>query len=241
MTQDTLQDKRIEEDNESLIQEMVRDAETVELPNELKSNPIIHKGDGELEAPMTVKELSFAGYKNVWDTRTYKWAPVLQYMLTQKLRERRPDGSYIWTANNPHKPPVGGHLKCLLHEDSPNRKEYDKMGFRVCKKNNIPNDHEVKQHMLKKHPREWDTIEDKRKEMERQEDRAVQRALFEAVSGKANSGNPTDRLDVTAHPLADKVIMNEVMAKVAENLSKKPIGTSEAPLYVSDKDKAKIK
>ena len=51
-----------------------------------------------------------------------------------------------------------------------------------------------------KHPKEWKALEDKRKERERQEDRAAQKALYEAVSGK-----------------------------------------EKAPLYVSDKDKKKIK
>ncbi len=195
---DTLQDNRdIEKDNEALIAEMVRDAKDIEVPSNLKSNPVIHKGDETLEAPMTVKELTHAGYAEIWDTRTYKWAPVLKYMLTQKLRERRLDGSFIWTANNPHKPFKGGHMKCLLHKDSPDRAEYDKMGLRTCKKSNIPNTHEVKLHMLKKHSKEWATIEDMRKERERQEDRAAQKTLYEAVGGKKTVGNPNAPLYVS--------------------------------------------
>ena len=81
-------------------------------------------------------------------------------------------------------------MKCLLHKDSPNRSEYDKMGFRVCKKSLIPNAFEVKQHMTKKHPKEWQAIEDVRKEKERQEDRAAQRALYEAVGGKKEEKPP---------------------------------------------------
>ncbi len=192
---DTLQD------NESLIAEQLRDAKFVDMPSELKKEPVLHRGDEELDAPMTVKELTSAGYVYVWDSRTYKRAPVLYYMLPSILRRRRDDGSFIWTTNNPHKPFKGGRMKCLLHKDSPDRAEYDKMGFRTCKKSNIINAFEVKMHMQKKHSKEWNAIEDMRKERERQEDRSFQKTLYEAVGGK------------------------------------KTVGTSEAPLYVSDKDK----
>jgi len=192
---DTLQD------NESLIQEALRDAKLVELPSELKENPVIHRGDEELDAPMTVKELTSAGYVYVWDSRTFERAPVLYYMLPSILRRRREDGSFIWTTNDPKKLPKRGAMKCLLHKDSPDRKLYDEMGLRTCKKSNIINAFEVKQHMQKKHPKEWQALEDQRKERERQEDRAFQRTLYETIGGKKEE---------------------------------------KAPLYVSDKDKAKI-
>jgi len=175
---DTLQD------NEGLIQEALRDAKLVELPSELKKNPVIHKGDEELDVPMTVKELTSAGYVYVWDSRTFERAPVLYYMLPSILRRRREDGSFIWTTNDPKQLPKRGILKCLLHKDSPDRAKYDEMGFRTCTRGHIPNAFEVKQHMMKKHPKEWQSIEDERKEKERQEDRAAQRALYEAVGGK---------------------------------------------------------
>ncbi|KKN62198.1 hypothetical protein LCGC14_0514770 [marine sediment metagenome] len=181
---DTLQD------NESLIAEQLRDAKLVELPSELKKEPVIHRGDETLDAPMTVKELTSAGYVYVWDSRTYKRAPVLYYMLPSILRRRREDGSFIWTTNDPKQLPNRGTMLCLLHKDAPNRKEYTEMGFRVCKKNNIINAFEVKQHMLKKHPKEWNSIEDARKDKERQEDRAAQRALYEAVGGKREEKAP---------------------------------------------------
>ena len=181
-TKDTLQD------NESLIQEQLRDAKLVELPSELKESPVIHRGDGELDAPMTVKELSSAGYVYVWDSRTYERAPVLYYMLPSILRRRRDDGSFVWTTNDPKKLPERGTFKCLLHKDDPNRKEYNKMGLRVCKKSNIINEFEVKQHMSKKHSKEWQAIEDMKKERERQEDRADQKLLRDTLIGK--TGEP---------------------------------------------------
>ena len=201
---DTLQD------NESLIAEQLRDAKLVELPSELKKDPVIHRGDEELDAPMTVRELSSAGYVYVWDSRTYKRAPVLYYMLPSILRRRREDGSFIWTTNDPKKLPKRGTMLCLLHKDALDRAKYDEMGMRTCKKSNIINAFEVKMHMQKKHPKEWNAIEDARKDKERLEDRSAQRALYEAVAGKKEE-------------------------KPAEKADKK------APLYVSNKDKVKVK
>lgn len=175
---DTLQD------NESLIAEQLRDAKLVELPSELKENPVIHRGDETLDAPMTVKELSSAGYVYVWDSRTYERAPVLYYMLPSILRRRRDDGSFIWTTNDPKQLPYRGTLKCLLHKDSLDRAAYDKMGLRTCKKHNIINEFEVKQHMLKKHPKEWMAIEDVRKETERLEALEIQKGMLAAMRGK---------------------------------------------------------
>lgn len=181
---DTLQD------NESLIQEQLRDAKFVDMPSELKREPVIHRGDEELDAPMTVKELTSAGYVYVYDSRTFERAPVLYYMLPSILRRRREDGSFIWTTNDPKQLPRRGAMKCLLHKDSPDRAEYDKMGLRTCKKSNIINAFEVKMHMQKKHPKEWQALEDQRKERERQEDRAAQKALYEAVGGKKEEKKP---------------------------------------------------
>ena len=145
---DTLQD------DERSIMEALRDAKIVDVPSELKEGTVIQDDTLDLgDERMTVIELKNAGYIYVWDTRTYKIAPILRYMLPEVMRRRRPDGSYIWTDKDPKKLPQRGTLKCLLHKDSPNRKEYDRMGLRTCKKSNITNDFEVKQHMSKKHPK----------------------------------------------------------------------------------------
>lgn len=166
------------EDREAIIQEMLSKAPRTDIPGGLNEQPVIHRGDKELEAPMTVHEIKSSGYVFVWDTRTYDKIPILYYMLPQKLRQRREDGSYRFTTVDPKKQPRRGTIKCLLHPNSPDRGHYDELGFRVCKKSNINNQHQLKQHMIKKHPQEWRAIEDERKEKERQEDRELQRLLL---------------------------------------------------------------
>lgn len=182
------------QNNETLIQEMLRDAQKTEIPSELRENPIIHRGDEEMPAPMTVKEISGPGYVWIWDTRTFKKVPVLYYMLPSKLRQRRPDGSYRFTTTDPGKQPVRGTIKCMLHKDSPERAHYDELGFRVCIKDNITNDYQLKQHMRKKHPQEWAAIEEARKEKERQEDRELQRLLLTSKLPEAPIKEPEEEV-----------------------------------------------
>lgn len=185
MAEDT-QNKQIEQGNEALIAEMLRDAEAkkAELPSELTKNPVVHKGDATLEAPMVLKEITSAGYVYVWDTRTFEKFPVLYYMLAQKLRSRRPDGSFRFTTNDPKQEPVHGVIKCMLHPDGENRSHYDGLGFRTCKKSNITNHYQLTQHMKRKHPQEWAAIEEERKEKERQEDRTLQKLLLASQANK---------------------------------------------------------
>ncbi len=165
-------------ENESMIEEMLRNAKGIDVPSELQKNPILHKGDTDLPSPMTVSQISSAGYVKVWDTRTFESAPVLYYMLPSVLRRRRQDGSFIWTTNDPKQLPKRGTHKCYLHPDNPNRQVYDSMGLRTCLKANITNEYEVKQHMMKKHPKEWAAIEELKKDAERKEDRELQKLLL---------------------------------------------------------------
>lgn len=203
-----VQDTRTTEENETLVEEMLRDAQTFEPPVE---TPVIHRGDGELDAPMIVKEMTSAGYVYVWDSRTGEKMPVLYYMLAQKLRTRRPDGSYRFTTKDPKITPYRGKLKCYLHKDHPDRVKMDTLGFRICIKDNITNAHQLTQHMRLKHPQEWAHIEEERKEKERQEDRELQRAIL------------------------GRVVRNQEESEEVETTAVAVENTTEAPLYVSDK------
>lgn len=165
-------------EQDALIAEMLRSAKGVELPSELSKQPIIHKGDGELPAPMTVTELRSGKYFYIYSTETGEKVPCLGYMLAQKLRQRLPNGKFRFTTVDPGIRPKQGTIKCMLHPDDPNRKYYDELGFRTCRKHNITNRYQLQQHMKRRHPQEWETIEEERKRKEREEDRALQRLLL---------------------------------------------------------------
>lgn len=168
------------QNNEALIQEMLRDAKTADLPSDLKTNPVISRGDGTLPAPMTVKEISGSGYVWVWDSRTYEKIPILYYMLPSKLRQRREDGSFRFTTTDPGKKPTRGAILCMLHKDGENREGYDALGFRHCKKSNITNAYQLTEHMRKKHPQEWNAIKAEKEDREKVEDRELQRMLLKS-------------------------------------------------------------
>jgi len=170
------------EEREALVQEMLRDTKPVELPSDLTAHPVIHKGDESLEAPMIVREITSAGYVYVWDTKSFEKIPILYYMLPAKMRERRPDGSYRFTTNEPKEKPYRGSIKCFLHKDDPNRKHYDELGFRYCTKENLTNPYQRERHMQMKHSKEWASIENEKKEKERLEDRELQRAILGRVA-----------------------------------------------------------
>ena len=193
--------------NEVLIQEALASAVLVEVPSDLKANPVIHRGDNELESPMTVKELSSAGYVYLYDTETREKSVVLTYMAPSKLRLKRSNGQPYFTATKPAEEPWRGTLKCMLHPDQAERAHYDDMGLPSCQKSNLRNPRELTRHMQKRHKQSWETIQKEKEDKEKAEDRDIQRQILLALAKSAASDEP------------------------------KVIGTPEAPLYVSDKQK----
>ena len=175
--------------NDALVEEMLRDVESkkFELPSELSRDPVIHRGDATLPAPMVAQKVTSAGHVYVYDTRTKQKAPVLYYMLHQILRTRRKDGSVRWTVIDPGEEPTRGQYQCLLHKSDPSRKGYDDLGFPVCPRDHLANRYEVRRHMQLKHRAEWAAIEEDRKDRERQEDREMQQKMMEAMAGKAQT------------------------------------------------------
>jgi predicted RNA-binding Zn-ribbon protein involved in translation (DUF1610 family) len=171
-------------DNDALVEEMLREAKGIELPSELTKNPVLHRGDSDLPAPVTVHEIRSALYFYIWDTQTGEKVPCLGYMLAQKLRQRLPNGKFRFTTKDPGIRPKRGTIKCLLHPDDPNRKEYDNLGFGTCRKSNLTNPYQLEQHMRRRHPQEWKTIESARKKARDDEDRDLQRAVLEQLKPK---------------------------------------------------------
>lgn len=193
-TEDTLSTKGdIERDNEALIQEMLRDKNPVEMPSELIRNPVIHKGDTDLPAPMTVSELRSAKYYYIYSTETGDRVPCLGYMLGQKLRQRLPNGKFRFSVSKPDFEPIRGTTKCMLHPDDPNRIRYNGLGFRTCQKSNLMNPHQLRLHMQHRHKQEWETLEEERKERERGEDRQLQRLLVGQASKNIESEQPIEK------------------------------------------------
>jgi len=160
---------------------MLRSAEKAEEPGELAKNRTVFKGDSEVP-PMVAQKIESAGYVYIYDTRTGEQSLTNRNMLRTQLGKKRPDGSNVFTVVKPNIVPKRGNLKCMLHTEDPNRGHYDLLGLASCLKSNITSPYQVKRHMQKRHQMEWATIEEERKEAERQEDKAFQRNIMSRVA-----------------------------------------------------------
>ena len=169
------------EENKQLLEEMERDAEVAKEPGEIKVKDVLEKGDGEVP-PTMVTELSSAGWVYIYDTKTGDRSLCNRNMLRQHLRKKRPDGSTVFTTVDPGFRPPKGKLKCMLHKDSPDRELYDELGLPSCTKDNLKSKYQVIRHMQKRHKMEWETIEQMRKDKEKDEDRMFQRLLMEKAT-----------------------------------------------------------
>ena len=192
------------DDNYALIQEMVAKAED-SARSDAMPETVVHKGDETLEAPMVAGKVTSAGYKYLYDTLTHERFDILYYMVAAKLKVRRKDGSLRFTADRPSQKPKRGTFKCLLHADNPMREHYDNLGIARCPvgvngKDNISNQYQVTQHMRKKHPGEWATIEAERLEAERQEGLGAQRAQTAALEAIARGSITVEPAPAPSEP-----------------------------------------
>ena len=195
------------DENDALIEEMMRNAGVADEPGEMNKAQVVHRGDDELEAPMVAMKPKSAGYTYIYDSRTGERSICNNNMLRQHLLKKRDDGSFVFTTKDPKIPLKRGTLKCLLHLDNPNRAHYDDLGLPTCRKANLTSPFQVTRHMQKRHKQEWATLEQERLAKKEQDDRDFQRAM---MSGMRPQAEPTAEVEPT-------------------------IGTLEAPLYVSDK------
>jgi hypothetical protein len=140
-----------------------------------------------------VSDLESAGYTEVFDTITREPSIVNNNMLLAQLAVKREDGSRVFTTIRPAIPPWRGSIKCFLHKDMPDWPRYEAMGFKSCRKATLPNIFEAEEHARNRHRNQWRAVEAEREAKERQEDRAVQRQMAEALVETASTGHADGR------------------------------------------------
>ena len=171
--------------NEPAIEEMMRDAEMADEPGDLKAGKVI---SATADMTMSTSELQSAGYVYVYDTRTANRAVVNRNMLQQQLEKRREDGSFAFSTRKPEGiEPIVGTIKCFLHEDDPNRDRYDKMGLIRCIKSDFLNEMDRENHLRRRHPRAFATLENERTRDERDAERLERIALTETIKHMAQA------------------------------------------------------
>mgnify|MGYP004452475027 FL=1 len=177
-------------ENVESVHEMMRDAEQAEEPGNMKQGAVVGNSNG---VQMTATELQSAGWVFVYSTRTGDRSTVNRNMLEQQLRKKFEDGSYAFTTRKPEGiEPAKGKIKCLLHKDDPNRALYDTWGLAHCRKANIVASHDLRLHMEKRHRREWATIDGERQQLEKQEEKAKENQLAEAIRLLAESNTASN-------------------------------------------------
>lgn len=187
--------------NDDLIAAMQGMGESAPEPGTFRVKDVIHAGDGDVPAPILAAALDSAGYVYIYDRKTGERSVTSRNMLPAQLRKLNVDGEKMFTLQAPAKPPERGHFKCWLHGDN-RRPEYDKWGLPVCRKGNLMNELEVRQHMKTRHKRSWEAIEEHRERIEREEDRALQRLVLEqALRGEGEGprrGRPAKEREASA-------------------------------------------
>lgn len=178
-----MEDSRTTVDNEALIQEMLRDAKEAPEPGTMEK--VIHRGNADQPAPMTLAELKSAGWAYIYETKDGQRSVANRNMLPQLLKIKNKDGTLRFTVRKPPYEPKRGTHKCKLHKDNSDRAHYDELGLATCKKSNLTSPYMVTQHMKKRHPVEWATIEQERIEREKKEDRELQHAILRAAKPEA--------------------------------------------------------
>jgi|TARA_X000001388_G_C2140735_1_gene88597 hypothetical protein len=177
------------QNNEVSIQEQLRDAEVAEEPGNIKAGSVVGNSNG---MTMSASELNSAGWVYVYDTFTGDRSIVNRNMLPQQLQKRRENGSYVFTTTKPEKEKLHGTIKCLLHETDPNRELYDSWGLAYCTKDNLTASHDLRVHMEKRHRREWATIDGENRAKEKEEEKAKDNLLAEAIKELAASNRASN-------------------------------------------------
>ena len=167
------------------VEEMLRDAEDAIEPGDLAAGQVISRSQ---DMTMTALDLHSAGWVYVYDTLTADRSVVNRNMLPQQLEKRRPDGSYAFSTRRPEGvEPIRGQLKCLLHDDDPNRERYNSMGLVHCVKSNLLTELDRERHMKYRLPRAFATLEDERRREDREAERLERIALTDSIRAMADS------------------------------------------------------
>ena len=151
-----------------------------------KVGEIVHHPDMENPFGIKLAEVASAGWKVVYHTVTREPSLINGNLLGAQLNKLVPvpqaDGTIrmqrAFTTQRPKEGPVRGTLKCILHEEHPQREYHKSLGLPTCGKSNMMSPLDVRSHAQHRHSREWATIEDDRQHGIAEEERLVRKALI---------------------------------------------------------------
>ena len=142
-------------------EELLRDAESAAEPGDMKEGQVV--GRTEDMGNLTYAAELSAGYVYVYNMQSGSRSTINRNMLPQQLEKRHTDGTYLFSTRKPENiHPAIGHILCSLHPSNPDREKYDRMGLYVCSTDNLLTELDRENHMRRRHPRAWGTIENER-------------------------------------------------------------------------------
>ena len=163
---------------EKMTVELIEEAESAPEPGSFNRQQVINSPSDAFPIDVQISSLESAGYVYVYDNITGDRSVVNRNMLEAQLSKLRLDGTRFFTTVKPNFEPKQGELKCLLHEDDPERWQYDEWGFAVCNKSNLTSEFQVNRHVQIRHRMEWQTIYEERERKDKEEEREFQRQLL---------------------------------------------------------------
>ena len=189
VTDQTRWEKLLEEDALQDFQETPDEGVEVEVESHLKLGDTINVPSTEAPLRMEISDMAFKGYVELWDTQTGRKILQPKNILWQIPSMKQKDGSQMYTRRDPHiEPNYGAKLFCALHPDSPDYSRLQGMGFKDCRKHNIPHEAARMEHLQKSHKRAFAALEREREDRIREEDRDLQREVLTAMTGAAVKG-----------------------------------------------------
>ena len=95
----------------------------------------------------------------------------------------------MYTRRDPHiEPNYGAKLFCPPNPESPDYSRLQGMGFKACRKHNIPNEAARMAHLKSSHKSAFTALELDRTDRMRAEDRQLQKDVLSAMTGAAVKG-----------------------------------------------------
>lgn len=148
------------------------------------------EGNPIVVSPAVMVATTGAGYTTVYHMETGLDSQCSNNMLPAQLRKKLPNGKRAFTINapgtvgGPTTTPTEGTLVCYMNPAHEMYSVCQEFGFTDCVKSNIASPYEVIQHMRHRHKQEWDALENRREQADRDENREIQRGMLRAVQGR---------------------------------------------------------
>lgn len=123
--------------------------------------------------------------------------PMAPHIAEMAMKKRLKDGTYLFTDKKEDAPEYKyGTVKCFLHPEAPEREILDEIGLAgvTCQADHLASLYSKRIHGQRRHRQEWETLQEHRQLVEREQERAERKQQLEAtLSLVGTPRNPVGR------------------------------------------------